>query len=705
MSNGIYKILLIDDDEDDYIIFRDLLSDINEVKYDLDWANNYKLAVETIKKGTHDIYFVDYRLGRYSGLELLREVKNFGCKAPLILLTGLGDHEVDIEAMKTGASDYLVKNEVTPSLLERSIRYALKHKKLEDELYKEKESAIVTLESIGDPVITTDTNGRITYLNFVAEKTTGWSNIEVQGVPLASFIKIINEIPRETIWDPVEQVLRQNSIVSFSGRYFFINREGRELAIEGTASPMRNRENQIVGIVIVFHDITVTHEQSRKISFQATHDALTGLINRFYFEEQLRILIEKAKNRNKEHALFYLDLDQFRIVNDTHGHFAGDQLLRQMVSLMKQQIEPSHIFARLGGDEFGILLEDCPVKKAYDIASAISKAVNRFRFFWNGKPFSMGISIGVVPINSSSENLDNVLRAADRSCFAAKQRGGGGIFLYRKDEGELPDQQGEIQWVAVINKSFEEKRFRLFYQPIIPLAPGEDRIQYEILMRVLNENGGLIYPGTFLPKAQKGEIFSAIDRWVVDTFFSFYAQNILHIYQNKLFTFNLNLSSASLSDEFFLDYIKKQFQQTKVPPEAICFEITEMAAIGNYNTALHLIKELSGLGCHFVLDNFGSELTSFNYLRDLPVDYVKIDGTLIKNMVDNEVDSVMVESINQIAHIMQIKTIAGFVENEAVYQKLKKINVDYVQGFYLAEPMPVEQMLLHNYQENKGRRY
>ncbi len=692
MDYDVIKVLLIDDDEDDFVIIRDMLFEVEDTHYKLEWVNNYETAQNYIWNNVdYDIFLLDYRLGVYNGLELLKEMRKNCYNVPVILLTGQGDHEIDMEAMRLGASDYLNKNEVGPSLLERSIRYAIERKKMEDELFQEKERAIVTLESIGDSVITTDINGDITHLNLVAEKITGWENDEVQNRPLFRAIKLLNDASKEFIQNPVFCAIKENRIINLPNKTVLLNREGKEYAVEGTASPIHNRENVIIGVVLVLHDVTDNLELTRKIAYQANHDYLTGLANRLNFEKQLRALIDKAITSKQEHAMFYLDLDQFKIVNDTCGHFAGDHLLKQITALIKQKLKETGIFARLGGDEFGIILENCSITKACKLADKICRLVKESRFIWEGRPFSIGVSIGVVMINSHSADIDYIMSAADQACYIAKEKGGNRYHLYKDDDRELSRLLGEMQLMPVIAKAFQDNRFLLYYQPIVPVDNRSPAKWFEILLRMFDDEGEKIFPNSFLAALQRYNMMLEIDYWVINKFSTYFNDNYSNLCK-KQFKFNINISGTALNDDHFLDFIQKQFSQYRVPPEQICFEITETIAIANFSHALQFMEKLKSIGCRFALDDFGSGLSSFSYLKYLPFDFLKIDGSFIKNVTENKIDSTMVKTINTVAHLMGIQTIAEFVESQVIQEKLQFIGVDYMQGFWIAKPAPLRKL-------------
>ncbi len=445
MIESRIKLLIIDDDEEDYFIIRDLLSEIKEVKYETSWASSYHAALQFIEENKFDACLLDYRLGEHTGLDLLQGVMARGFRIPTILLTGQGDHAIDLEAMNSGASDYLVKGEVGPVILERSIRYAIERKRMEDELFNEKERALVTLASIGDSVITTDNNFKINYMNPEAEIITAWKKEQANGLPLPQILTVINEVTGESLGNPVANVINKKMTINFPYQALLINREGREYAIEATASPIRNREDQIAGIVIVLRDVTQTRELTKKISYQASHDSLTGLVNRGKFEDCLQQALDSAKRQNLKHVLFFMDLDRFKIVNDTCGHFAGDQLLKRVSQLLQQYVRNSDVFARLGGDEFAVILENCPLTKAQEIAKNICRAIQDYRFEWQENQFLIGISIGVVEINAGSISTDRVLNDADEACYMAKENGGSKVYVYRGNR-ELTKHNGEAQW-------------------------------------------------------------------------------------------------------------------------------------------------------------------------------------------------------------------------------------------------------------------
>jgi len=566
-------------------------------------------------------------------------------------------------------------------------------KRAEEALFEEKERALVTLGSIGDGVISTDAAGVITFLNQVAIDLTGWSAEEAIGQPLEQVLNIVHENTREPCENPVTYCLSQGKVIGMANHTLLINRQGVEIAIEDSAAPIRDRQGNIIGVVMVFHDVTQARDMAQRMTWQATHDSLTGLINRREFERRVEELLQSAQMRHKQHALLYMDLDQFKIVNDTCGHIAGDELLKQLGFLLEETARESDALARLGGDEFGLLLAGCPVERAKQIADELRQEIKEFRFVWEDKTFEIGVSIGLVEINEHSQNLSSILSAADVACYAAKDLGRNRIHIYQPDDAELQQRHTEMQWVSRINEALAHDRLVLYCQEIRPV--GNDPAltsHYEILVRMQDTDGKLVAPYLFIPAAERYNLMPDIDRWVVrNTLASIAAYECNQ--GDCLSMVAINLSGNTIGDETFLDFVRKQLLAHKVAPSRICFEITETAAIANLAKANYFIRELKRVGCRFSLDDFGSGLSSFAYLKNLPVDYLKIDGSFVKDLVDDPIDRAMVRSINEVGHVMGIKTIAEFVENDEILAHLRDIDVDYAQGYGISMPAPLSEML------------
>jgi diguanylate cyclase (GGDEF)-like protein/PAS domain S-box-containing protein len=564
-------------------------------------------------------------------------------------------------------------------------------KRTEQELYKEKEKAVVTLRSIGDAVITTDRHGCVTYMNPVAEELIGWGFRDIRNTPLGKVMRLIDESSGKPLVNPVDLCLETGEKIVEEGHKILLRHDGREVAISDSAAPMRDPQGQLEGVVMVFHDVGHAHRLARQLSYQARHDPLTGLFNRREFEAQLNSLLESAQLQGRQHAVCYIDLDQFKVVNDVCGHGAGDELLRQLSGLLQRQVREADILARLGGDEFGVLLTHCNSEQALRIAENIRLAVRDFRFLYEDRSFEVGASIGVVAITRDSRSTSELMSAADIACYAAKDGGRNRVHLYQPSDEEVAERRGEMSWVAEIRGAIDQQRFYLLFQPIVPLA-GSDRNRpshYELLLRMQDSKGNEVLPMAFLPAAQRYSLMCEIDTWVVTTFMQILSGN-RNIPERGIFL--INLCGSSLTEPAFVELLEEQIRQCPLPAARICFEIDETSAISHLNTIGEAIKRLRALGCSFALDDFGSGLSSFGYLKDLDVDYIKIDGGFVKDIVQDEMDAAMVRAINEIGHIVGIKTIAEFIETGEIMERLAGIGVDYGQGHCIATPRPIGEL-------------
>jgi diguanylate cyclase (GGDEF)-like protein len=426
------------------------------------------------------------------------------------------------------------------------------------------------------------------------------------------------------------------------------------------------------------------------LSFQTTHDPLTGLVNRREFERRLEVALNVTRSELSEHALLYMDLDQFKVVNDACGHTAGDEFLRQLGAELYRKVRKHDTLARLGGDEFGVLLEHCPAEQASRIADELLETIQDFRFVWEGKSFTLGVSIGLVPITEHSGSLSKILSTADAACYAAKDAGRNRIHVYRDDDSTLVRRHGEMQWVSRITEAIQEGRFHLYYQLIVPVSGEEEGVHFEFLLRMEDEDNNIIAPRAFLHAAERYNLMLGLDRWVTKTALQWLQSHPEQVDHLKLCT--INLSGHSLGDADFMQFIIKELKQSGIPPEKICFEVTETAAISNLMKAIRFMSILRDLGCRFSLDDFGSGMSSFAYLKNLPVDYLKIDGIFVKDIADDPIDYAMVKAINEMGHVMGKETVAEFVEKEAILWKLREIGVDYAQGYAIAKPRPLIEM-------------
>lgn len=560
-------------------------------------------------------------------------------------------------------------------------------KRTEEALFEAKERALVTLHSIGDAVITTDEHGIITYLNPIAERLIGISNDEACTQSLEECCQMIDEDHERPAPNAALRALEYGEVYELKCSTQLIAHDGSSRSITASAAPIRDSKGTAIGAIMVLRDVSESREMARRLSWQASHDALTGLYNRQEMETHLEQLLEEAQRDAAQHVLLYLDLDQFKLVNDTSGHLAGDELLRQLSYLLKKSLRDTDMLARLGGDEFGVLLSHCPIEKATEIADNLRTLIHEFRFVWQDNSFEIGVSIGIAPIDQRTESSAAVMSAADVACYAAKDLGRNRYHIYVPEDEELTRRHGEMAWVSRIRSAIEENRLVLYRQAIQSIhTEYPHEVHTEILVRMVDEKGELIAPGQFIPAAERYNLMPQVDRKIVELTLSHMAKD-----QNAPHSVAINLSGNTFGDEEFLTFIHQQLEHFGIEPKRICFEITETAAITKLSSAIHFIQELKKLGCRFALDDFGSGLSSFSYLKNLPVDYLKIDGAFVRDIVDDPYDRAMVEAICRVGRVMGLKTIAEFVENDRTLEQLRIIGVDYVQGYGIEKPRPLFQ--------------
>ncbi|WP_327438532.1 EAL domain-containing protein [Pseudomonas donghuensis] len=567
----------------------------------------------------------------------------------------------------------------------RSSKLLAQRQAFANALEVEKERAQITLESIGDGVITTDVEGCIAYMNPAAEQLTHWHAAQAQGLPLAALFSLLDENAEKDSLTLVERVL-EGGLKGGSEHTKLIQRlDGSTVSVTLVGAPIM-AEGKVSGIVLVLHDMTQERQYIANLSWQATHDALTGLANRREFEYRLELALNALARKPARHSLMFLDLDQFKLVNDTCGHAAGDELLRHICAVLQAGLREGDTLARLGGDEFGILLENCPQEQAERIAESLRQAVQSLHFVWKGRPFMTTVSLGLVHIAQGPTTLEASLRAADMACYMAKEKGRNRVQVYHADDSELSMRFGEMAWIQRLHVALEENRFCLYAQEIAALGPHEGVGHIEILLRLHDESGRIILPDSFIPAAERYGLMTALDRWVVRSVFKVIRQCLDEQRDGPLAMCAINLSGSSIGDDKFLEYLQRLFAEFAIPPHMICFEITETSAIANLGSAIRFINELKGLGCRFSLDDFCAGMSSFAYLKHLPVDFLKIDGSFVKDMLDDPINRAMVEVINHIGHVMGKRTIAEFVETPLIEQALQEIGVDYAQGYLIERP-------------------
>ena len=560
----------------------------------------------------------------------------------------------------------------------------------------ERDRLLTTLQSISDAVLTANTHGRLTYLNPAARDLLGVDAVSAGGARVDELLDLEDTRTGASIHRPVQQCLESGHPVESPERILH-RADGGTRVVRLQVSPLRRPDHTIDGVVIVLHDHTELWQMTQQLNHQATHDELTGLCNRREFERRLEEALRTLGDHQTPHALFYMDLDQFKIINDTCGHQAGDELLRELAARLLGYIRDSDTLARLGGDEFGLLLCHCPLERAEAIAHKMLESVGTLRFDWEGRRFDVGISIGVVPVVSPEQSLPEVLSQADSACYAAKEEGRNRIYTWQASDQALCQRRGEMEWVGRIRAALEEGRLCLYGQAIHPLGmTPADLAHIEILMRLRDEDGKLISPGTFIPAAERYHLMPEIDRHVVDTAFALLARHRAHSGRSEADchpSIAINLSGQSLAQESMLEYITERLNHYAIPPRCVIFEITETAAISHHDRAQGLIRTLRYMGSRFSLDDFGSGLSSFGYLKNLPVDFIKIDGSFVRDITHNAVDSAMVTAIHRVGHVLGLRTIAECVESEATMERLREIGLDFVQGYYLSQPTPLEEHL------------
>ena len=687
------RVLLVEDDED----HRRLMSRAFSAYADemlVDFAENLGEAKSRIAEAEPDLVIVDFLLPDGRGVELLPNGSD-ELPYPVVLMTSHGDEEVAVEVMKSGALDYIVKSESTlldiPHIARSSVRAweQIRARKRAEAALRESEARLrCAVDDAPYPIMIFSDDGRIIRLNKMWTELSGYHSDDVATVEewtQCAFPERSEEV-RQRLMEVHHARTRQPD-----ERIVVHTKTGGQRIWIVSVSPLGETPGGERLAITMAADVTEAEQLSELLHYQASHDALTGLINRREFEVRLARVLATTRSHTDEHALCYLDLDQFKVINDTCGHMAGDELLRQLGQVLSAKVRKRDTLARLGGDEFGILLEHCSLEQAQRVAEVILAEVSSFQFFWEEACYRIGVSIGVVPIGSANGDIASVMRRADIACYAAKDQGRNRLHLYREDDAELNQRHRELQWVPRITQALDENRFYLLWQPIKSLVDKtNDQVHgyhYELLLRMREADGKTVLPSVFLPAAQRYSLSSALDRWVVHTALQWLARHADAL--DRLHLCSINLCAQSLSDSEFLGFVTQTFRSSQVPPEKICFEINETAAIAQLTVAERFIGELKSLGCRFALDDFGNSLSSLAYLKRLPVDFLKIDGVFLKEIEHDPVDLAMVKSINQISQVMGKRTIAEAVESKSVLELLRDIGVDYAQGYELGMPQPM----------------
>src|ERR1700730_7329755 len=550
------------------------------------------------------------------------------------------------------------------------------------------EPQLLALQSLAEAIITTDKDGRITFLNPTAEHLTDSDGAAALGKLLEEIISLVDETDRRLLSDPVHQALTSGAPVNLSRRALLLSRtNGSERSIELSASPIRNSAQELIGAVVLLHDVTEMRGLARQMSYQATHEALTGLVNRREFERRLEEAIESGHRGAGQHVLCYLDLDRFKLVNDTSGHLAGDSMLREVAKLLRDAVRDSDTVGRVGGDEFGTLLVGCPLDKARQIADDLTRSVGEYRFVWKDKIFNIGVSVGLVEISCESGTLEELWAAADTACYVAKKQGSGRVVVYSARDEALARHTGEIQWLQRLQAALKENRFHL-YQQVIVAAHGDDGgPALEVLLRLQDEAGHELPPSEFMRAAERYRLMGLVDRWVVETTFAALGRGAIAVPAHR--SVAINVSGQTLGDAQFLEFVVECFDTSGVAPAQVCFEINESAVVANLDHARRFVGVLHGMGCQFALDDFGSGVGSFSNLKNLPLDYLKIDGSFMRNLAHDTVNQAMVAAMIKLARTLNFKIIAEQVEDAASVEVARRMGVDYLQGYAIGRPQPL----------------
>jgi len=671
------RILIV---EDEKIIALDLQRRLEKYGFEVvELASTAEDAVLAAAASKPDIILMDIMLGgERDGVDAAIEIKEH-LNIPIVFLTAYADEKTVERAKKAEPVGYVLKP-FKERELHTTIDIALYKARVDRNLMEQERLFGALLNTINDALIAVAPDRTVRFLNPVAQNLIGTHEEQAISRPLEEVFQLIDEktelitsIPNDVIvggidFDNVFIRNRQNARISISGSVTSITSDGVH---EGT--------------LISFRDVTDIRQMSQIIEYQASHDSLTGLMNREEFFNQLQVIARDSPQQKRIHSFLYVDLDQFKVINDVCGHLAGDELLRQVSHEVETIIQQPHLSGRLGGDEFGILIQDVPLAEGIKIAQAIRNNLDR-KFIWQKNSFHITASIGVVPVAGLNSDGYNVLAAADDACYLAKEAGGNSVKVYETADYTFLKRRGEMQWISRLTRALEDDRFVLWGQRILPVG-GSTEEHFEILIRLRDLDDTLINPGDFIPAAEKYNLMPAIDRWVVA-----HSLGLLRSYMDNgkpNTTFSINLSAASIADEGLLGYLRNLIDSSGVDPTRVCFEITETTAIANMSRATNFMKQLKKHGVTFALDDFGNGFSSFSYLKHLPVDYLKIDGSFVRGITEDPIDLALVHAVNDIGHVMGMKTIAEYVKDKATKEMLTDIGVDYLQGYEIAKPGPM----------------
>lgn len=682
MSNETVLIV-----EDEKIIAIDLQKRLERLGYIVaGMAGEGYEAIDLSIKHSPDIILMDIMLsGPMDGIETAKAIRT-AQDIPIIFLTAYTDEKNLERAKKAEPYGYILKPFKERELY-TTIDIALYKHKMTSILNKQERLFNAILQSINDGIIALDLDLNIQFMNQVAEKITGTNEYEVISKHIGSILNLIDPVSKKDVINSIRDSVNRTS--SFKD-IIFKNMAGHTMVLDGSITLIHKKANTTDGYLLTLRDITEFKQLSDTLTYQISHDSLTGLSNREEFSYKLGEILKNVKMVGGTHSLMILDIDRFKALNDTCGLVAGDELLRQVASHIQTNIQRNDMSARIGADEFAIILMNCEAEDTISVANRLQNAVQRQSFQWQSYNFPVSLSMGIVQIDKSTSDIHNVLAAADDSCHISKEEGGNRITVFKAHDAKFTRRRGDMEWIGKINRAIEEQRFLLYYQPIEPLNKSCTlRPKLEILLRLVKEDGSIAGPGDFIPAAERYNLMPQVDRWVLEN--SMRSYRVLKDKKSALTDkiFSINLSGPSLIDDTLVDTILYLLHKYSLNASDFCFEITETAAIQNLAYATRFINSLKSKGFTFALDDFGAGFSSFGYLRNLPVDYVKIDGSFVQNVDESNISYAMVDSINSVGHVMGLATIAEFVGSEAIKNKLEELEVDYGQGYYFSKPLPL----------------
>jgi diguanylate cyclase (GGDEF)-like protein/PAS domain S-box-containing protein len=679
-------VLLVDSHPEDVQLIREELALIRGEPFRLQHVTTLAAALHELKETRPDVILLDPDLTDSLGLTTFLRLQPKAGDQPIILLVGQADEEIGMEAVDRGALDYLIKQQLVSTILGKALRYATERThtllalKASESRYRE------LFENVVAGVFQTTPDGKFMAANPALVKLLGYDSEEdLLELSIAQDVYLYPE--ERGAW---MRFMEQAGEVR-NGEVSLKRRDGRKIVVLENSRGVRDEHGNVIYYEGTLTDITEAHEHSRQLSHEASHDALTGLVNRREFETRLQRALDSVQATGANHAVCYLDLDRFKVINDTCGHVAGDELLRQLAQTLQGQVRNNDSLARLGGDEFGVLLHDCPIVDATRIAESLRHVIEKHQFVWGTNSFSVGASIGLVPLNGNFRRIVEVLQAADAACYAAKDHGRNRVRVYEEDDDLVARRHGEMQWVARVRRALKEDRVFLEGQPLVAVAsldatPGH----YEVLMRMRDESGRIVPPGAFLPAVERYNLAARLDQWVIGQTLQWLAADAQRA--QKIERIFINLCADTVGEIATHDAIAATLDENATLATKIGFELTETAAIGNLTRANRLIDELRQRGCIFALDDFGSGISSFAYLKALKVDFLKIDRLFIGNIAQDPIDYEMVRSITEIGHAMGKRIVAEAVEDRRTLEKLQKIGVDFAQGFVFGVPVPLDEV-------------